>query len=314
MSDTTTVAGAANPSPAPVCTLNLTKSVAVRLTGYGTVLFFVALGVILSLSRSSSYALGSTTTLIVSGFVLVTACVATIILHEAVHGLFFWIFGGKPQFGVGSFGWFCPYAYATAPGVPYTLGQMVVICLAPLVSLSAAALMLMWLAPGLSTIAAAAFLTNFSGAVGDLWLVRQLWRFHGCRELSLVDSLEGTAIYSPDPAATRAAAQVAATERGNLLSRLMLRWIIATVVMLALVSPLTIVMSLLGSENVIIGPPQFPLLEFHESSQGFSVEVDLNVIIPAGLVFALLSLLLNRRGFRSAPEMPPDGGRHPAFL
>jgi hypothetical protein len=313
MSDTRTGAGATSGS-VPVCTLSLTRSVAVRLTGYGTVLFFIALGIILSLSGSTSYTVGSGAALTISGLAVVVVYVVTIVLHEAVHGFFFWVFGGKPQFGVGSIGWFCPYAYATAPGVPYALGQMVVICLAPFVVLSAASLALMWLAPGASTVAAVAFVTNFSGAVGDLWLVRQLWRFRGCRELSMIDTMDGTAIYSPDLAAARAAARVAATEQGNLLSRLVLRWIIATGAMLMLVSPLTIAMSLLGAESVTIGPPQLPLLEFHGSSGGLSVSIDLNAIIPAGFLFAALSLMLDRRAFRSRRDAPPDGPPHPVLL
>ena len=97
---------------------------------------------------------------------------AVILLHEAVHGLFFWLFtGGRPVFAFRGL-----YASASAPGWYLPRGQYLVVALAPLTLLSLAGLVFMYFAPPAWLLALLAFLAlNAGGAVGDLsvaaWLL-----------------------------------------------------------------------------------------------------------------------------------------------
>jgi len=299
----------------PVCTINLSSSVAVRLSGYGTVLFFLALGILDALYGSGEYSLGFNRQLILAALASVFVYFGTLVLHEGVHGFFFWLFGGRPQYGVGSIGWFFPYAYATSPGDPFTFFQMTTICLAPFVVLSVGSLVLMSLVPGLSTLAGVAFVTNFSGAIGDLWLVRQIWRFRKCRDLWMADVKDGLAIYTSDPEAEHIATSLASVERGTVVTRLFAVWILASLIILTSASPLTIVLDLLNAGRVLVGPTQFPLFIFERLPQdGVHVSINLNSIIVAGLLFALLDLVLGRRKPRNERPATPEPTQHPALL
>jgi hypothetical protein len=93
----------------------------------------------------------------------------TFIAHEAVHGLVFSAFGGRPRFGAGmTYG--MPYFYAACPGQWFVRDRFLVVGLAPLVILDAAALLLML--PAATAFFGASLLAfNTSGAVGDLWAV-----------------------------------------------------------------------------------------------------------------------------------------------
>ena len=101
-------------------------------------------------------------------FSLILALILMTLLHEGVHGLFFWWFTKeKPRFGVKLM-----YAYAAAPDWYLPRNLFVIVGLAPLVLLSAIGIALMpvfplgWM-PGLIF-----FLTfNGAGAVGDMLTV-----------------------------------------------------------------------------------------------------------------------------------------------
>jgi hypothetical protein len=73
---------------------------------------------------------------------LLVALPATFVAHEAVHGLVFRAFGGRPRFGAGmTYG--MPYFYAACPGQWFVRDRFLIVGLAPLVILDAAALLLM---------------------------------------------------------------------------------------------------------------------------------------------------------------------------
>jgi hypothetical protein len=105
------------------------------------------------------------------GVLLVMA--AMIVLHEAVHGIFFWGFTrSKPLF---AFKW--AYAYAAAPDWYLPKFQYLAVALAPLVLLSLAGIALMAVVPQGWFMALVFFLVmNAGGAVGDLWVVGWLLR------------------------------------------------------------------------------------------------------------------------------------------
>lgn len=97
-----------------------------------------------------------------------------IILHEAIHGVFFWLFTrSRPRF---AFRW--THAYAAAPGWYIPRNFYLITALAPLVLISLAGILLFafgppaWLLPTWFVL-----MMNAGGAVGDLlvagWLLRQ---------------------------------------------------------------------------------------------------------------------------------------------
>lgn len=115
-----------------------------------------------------------------------------LLLHEAIHGLFFWLFTKmRPVFGIGP-----GYAYAAAPGWFLPGRQYLVVGLAPLVVISVMSFLLLAVAPPgwfLPVILFASF--NASGAVGDIavaiWLLRQ------SRECLANDRGDAVTLYKP---------------------------------------------------------------------------------------------------------------------
>lgn len=90
------------------------------------------------------------------------------VLHELVHGAFFWLFTrSRPTFGFRG-----GYAYAAAPGWLFPRRQYLVVTLAPFVLLSVLGLILLTIIPqeaALFIILLAAVI-NAASAVGDMWV------------------------------------------------------------------------------------------------------------------------------------------------
>jgi hypothetical protein len=90
-----------------------------------------------------------------------------LILHEGLHGLFFWIYTRQPpHFGFGP-----GYFYACAPHWYIPKRQALVVMLAPAVGISLAGLLALAVLPaGLLLPVVLLFGLNLSGAVGDLYV------------------------------------------------------------------------------------------------------------------------------------------------
>lgn len=112
--------------------------------------------------------------LLLSAAMIALVAVGVIVLHEIVHGLFFWLFtGSRPVFALK-----IVYAYAGAPDWYLPCRQYMVVGVAPLVVITALGVLLLavvpqgWLLPVLLFTA-----LNAGGAVGDLgvaaWLLVQ---------------------------------------------------------------------------------------------------------------------------------------------
>ena len=300
--------------PQPACRITLDHALAMRLSGYAIALFYVAVGVIVSLGLLGGLPEASAGTVVLSGIAGLLVCVSTIVVHEAVHGVCMRMFGATPTYGVGRIGWFGFYAYASAPGAPFTLRQMVVICLAPLVVISVMALAVAWLVPVVAGFAALAFVTNVSGAAGDLWVVRQMWRFRRCRDLRFVDSLTSVEIHSSDPAAA-AIASVVTSQRLGVVQQVILRWVIASSAILFGVLLLTVLLAFASLGDVVIGPRQFAIATYNVlPGGGVNVTLDMNAVIVVGLGFAVLSLLVVRPTKRDDEVGCSPGSPRPAFL
>jgi hypothetical protein len=94
-----------------------------------------------------------------------------VILHELVHGFFYWLFTkARPTFGVS---WW--YAYAVAPGWYLPRWQFLVVGMAPLIILSLLGLALLPFVPWI-VLPSLVFglIVNATGAIGDLYMVLRL--------------------------------------------------------------------------------------------------------------------------------------------
>jgi hypothetical protein len=93
-------------------------------------------------------------------------------LHELIHGLAFLFWGGKPFFGAK-----LPFAlYCGARQQIFPRNYYLVVGLAPLVIITILALLLTLFSPVLASYTLFANLSNFSGAVGDLWVASRILR------------------------------------------------------------------------------------------------------------------------------------------
>ncbi len=107
--------------------------------------------------------------------------VIVLIIHEIIHGLFFWIFSrGRPVFALS-----LPYASAGAPTWFFPKRQYAINALGPLVIIGAMGLLLVLLVP-VSWILMIIFLValNTGGAVGDLFVFIRLLK---CSPTSFVN-------------------------------------------------------------------------------------------------------------------------------
>lgn len=108
-------------------------------------------------------------------FSLFLAVVLVVIVHEAIHGLFFYLFTGRrPRFGFKIL-----YAYAASPeGVYITRRQYLVVGLSPLVIMTIFGVLALPVLPlvAIPTLIYTLIL-NASGSIGDIamigWLLRQ---------------------------------------------------------------------------------------------------------------------------------------------
>ncbi len=102
---------------------------------------------------------------------LVVVFVLMIVVHELIHGAFFWVFTRQPpKFGLR--GW---YAFASAPGWYFPRRQYLVIGLAPVVCLSVLGMLLLALLPaGALVLTLFAVILNAASSIGDLWICIRL--------------------------------------------------------------------------------------------------------------------------------------------
>jgi len=123
--------------------------------------------------------------------------VAYIILHEAVHGVLFLVFGGRPRFGVKLVGRFFPVAFSATSRAPLLRNQYLLVILAPFLTLTPAFLVIGILAnaEGIVTLAIMAMAMNASGSIGDLLMAWKIRR-HG-RKTLYEDTKDGFNWYVP---------------------------------------------------------------------------------------------------------------------
>jgi hypothetical protein len=123
--------------------------------------------------------------------VLLGVIFAMVILHEAIHGLFFRLFtGGKVKFAFKG-----AYAYAAAPDWYVNKPPYLLISLAPLVLITVLGLISLLFAPASWISPLMLLITlNASGAIGDLYVFFLLLRMPG--DVLVRDFGEQMEIYS----------------------------------------------------------------------------------------------------------------------
>lgn len=179
----------------PLWVFRLTAGLAARLGPLALVLFVVSIALYALLARHTLERAQIPYLLAVIILILVLP------VHEAVHGVGFLAFGGRPKFGAGIKGG-APYLFATCPGKRFSWGQTLVIGALPLLVIDATALALAGYSP-LVVPAMLAFAFNTAGAVGDLWMIAVILQTP--RTATFEDNDEPAMVAWPAPGAPRPA-------------------------------------------------------------------------------------------------------------
>ena len=129
---------------------------------------------------------------------LLLGSVLGVILHEAVHGVLFLAFGGRPRFGFKPWTKFGPVFYAAAPGSYLDRPRYLAAGLAPAVLLTAALAAALAFVAGddlLASVVTWAFVLNVTGSAGDMLMMRKVMSYP--RATRFEDTGEGFAAYGP---------------------------------------------------------------------------------------------------------------------
>jgi hypothetical protein len=124
----------------------------------------------------------------------VIALVLVMLIHELVHGLFYWWFAGqRPTFGIKGLG-----VYVAAPAEFYfPRNQYLVVGIAPLVLLTLVGLLLVTIVPVVVVPILILFVAfNAAGAAGDLLMVTRLLSYSP--DTLMQDNGSGVIVYGPE--------------------------------------------------------------------------------------------------------------------
>ena len=264
--------------------LEMTKEVVYTLNGMGLLAFF-AFGFFFT----SLYALftGNIGFNYTGGTILISVAlfIGTFVLHELIHGVFMSKYGGKPSYGAGIAHYILPYFYATTKTI-FTRNQFIVIAIAPLVVISLVVIGIMAAFPSIAHWMIIPFVINGSGAVGDLWVTRNILR---CPKHVLVeDRKNGVIIHGKE---TDKPMDMSTTGFGSGFCKVFMLSIVATGFLMT-IAPM--ILHTLGVESFIIGPMNsiFTIYEYHSIGEGFEFGFFpmsiLAISVIAGLVYAII--------------------------
>jgi putative zincin peptidase len=211
--------------------------------------------------------------------------IGTLVLHELIHGVFMSKYGGKPNYGAGIAHYILPYFYATTKTI-FTRNQFIVIAIAPLVVISLVVIGIMAAFPSIAHWMIIPFVINGSGAVGDLWVTRNILR---CPKHVLVeDRKTGLIIYGTE---TDKPMNISTTGFGSGFCKVFMLSIVATGFLMS-ISP--IILAILGVESFTIGSTNsiFTIFEYQSLGEGFVINFFpislLAISVIAGLVYAII--------------------------
>ena len=125
---------------------------------------------------------------------VVIPLVLVMLIHELVHGLFYWRFAGqRPTFGIKGLG-----VYVAAPAeVYFPRNQYLIVGIAPLILLTVVGLLLVTIVPVVVVPILILFVAfNAAGAAGDLLMVARLLSYPP--DALMQDSGSGVVVYGPE--------------------------------------------------------------------------------------------------------------------
>ena len=127
---------------------------------------------------------------------ILVGLVLGVILHEAVHGVFFLVFGGRPRFGFKPWTSFGPVFYAAAPGSYFDRPRYLTAGLAPAVLLTTALAAALALVAGdnlPTSVITWALVLNVAGSAGDMLMMRKVMSYS--RTTLFEDTGDGFVVY-----------------------------------------------------------------------------------------------------------------------
>lgn len=124
---------------------------------------------------------------------LILVIFLVLVLHEAIHAMFFWIFSHhKPLVGFKGF-----YAYASMPGWYFPRIQYLIIGIAPLAIITLLGIILLATLPvAFIYLVMVALVMNSSGAVGDIFVV--IWLLTKPKTTLALDKIDSIEFYVPE--------------------------------------------------------------------------------------------------------------------
>lgn len=266
--------------------LEMSKEVVIALLGMGTLslfavgFFFTSLYTLFTGRNDFNFDFTSGTILI-----SVVLFIGTMVLHELIHGVFISIYGGKPRYGAGIAHFILPYFYTTTKTV-FPRNQFIVISIAPLILISLVGIGLMAAFPSIAHWIFIPFVVNASGAVGDLWVTRNVLRYP--KHVLLEDRKTGLIIYGKE---TDKTINISTT---GFVSRFFKVFILCFFALGILMGIAPIALDVLGVESFTIGPTNslYTIFEFYGSENGFGFSFFplsiLAISVIAGLVYAII--------------------------
>lgn len=163
-------------------TIDLSKqkklALGLNLAGIGLfIVIFYLLSFIVSIVRGVEslplFSMTSSKTAWLSFLGIIAGFIALIILHEAAHGLFFWLYTRKmPKFAMK-----LSYAYAAAPDWYIRLNAYRIVATAPIFMITGLGLLISLFAPVSWLMGLILFMSiNFASAIGDIYVILRLWK------------------------------------------------------------------------------------------------------------------------------------------
>lgn len=217
----------------------------------------------------------------------------TMVAHELIHGLGFYMAGTRPKFGVGRVG-IIPYAYATsADERKIKLTDMIIIGLLPFISLSVVFIILAYMLPMYQGLIFVGFLGNFAGGAGDLWIVSKLLKYRHVKDVMVEDTKIGVVVYSADKRAK--AIDINQSKVIKLSSLFYKSWTIITfsaVIIQSIVPPIMLSNGFSGSFT--LGTSWFYLLSLSTSNSNTAITFNLLPSLIIGFVGAAIYVYITK--------------------
>jgi len=266
--------------------LEMTKEAVVTLMGMGTLalfafgFFFAALYTLFTGEVGFNFDFTSGTILI-----SVALVIGTFVLHELIHGLFMLLYGGKPRYGAGIAHYILPYFYTTTK-TRFLRNQFIAIAIAPLVVISMVGICLMAALPSIAHWIFIPLVLNASGAVGDLWVIRNVLRYP--KHVLLEDRKNGLIIYGKE---TDKTLNITTAGFGTRFSKVFILCFFAVGILMC-IAP--IALDIFGVASFTIGPANsiYTIFEFHSCVEGFGISLFpmsmLAISVIAGLIYAII--------------------------